>query len=236
MDRLKALVLRLLRVPADPEPPPGDPGTMRVFRASPTYFRYRLIGWGFGQIATLVGLVAGLVFLGFITDRFGGWIGIALSVAEVFAWAAFLVQIPLTLAALRLDYQLRWYMLSDRALRIREGILKTREQTMTFANIQQIAIRQGPLQRLLGIADVEVRTAGGGGSSSEEQAGDDMHRGFFRGVSDGEAIRDTIRDRVREYRAARTASAEPEADAAAPLPAARELLSEIRGLRAALDR
>ncbi len=232
--RVKSTVLRLLRVPPEPDPPVGDPGSVRVFRASPTYFRYKLIGWGLGQIGTLVGLVVGLVLLGFITERFSGWVALALAAAEVFAWVAFLAQVPFTLAALRLDYELRWYMLSDRALRIREGIFKTREQTMTFANIQQISIREGPIQRLLGIADVEVRTAGGGGSSSDEQTGDDMHRGFFRGVEDGEAIRDAIRQRVREYRDSRRGPGADDPRTAAsgsgPLTAARELLAEVRRL------
>jgi membrane protein YdbS with pleckstrin-like domain len=248
IERLKGAVLRILRVPPEPAPPTGDPGSVRVFRASPAYFRYKLIGWGLGQVGTLIGLVAGLMLLGLITDRFGGWVGLALIVAEAFAWVAFLVQVPFTFAALRLDYELRWYMLSDRALRIREGILKTRELTMTFANVQQISIRQGPVQRLLGIADVEVRTAGGGGSSSDEQAGADMHRGFFRGIQDAETIRDTVRARVQEYRGAgpaqgapvpATATAAPPADApTAPGPgslaAARELLAEVQALRQVL--
>ena len=65
------------------------------------------------------------------------------------------------LALLRLDFELRWYIVSDRACASARGSSRCREKTMTFANIQHIGIRQGPLQRLLGIADVEVRTAGG---------------------------------------------------------------------------
>jgi membrane protein YdbS with pleckstrin-like domain len=248
VERLRAVVLRTLRVPAEPEPPPGDPTTLRVFRASPAFFRLKLAAWAAAQIATLVGLVVGLLLL----DRFGwfdeGWIGMALSVAEVVAWLGFLSQIPLGLAGLRLDYEFRWYMLSDRALRIREGVVNVRERTMTFANIQQISVRQGPLQRLLGLADIEVRTAGGGGSGSENGRGDDLHRGYLKGVEDAEAIRDVIRERVRRYRD--SGLGDPGEPGGATIPsrtmdgaarggavaAARDLLEAVRALRSDAER
>ena len=246
---IRAFVLRILRVPPEPEPPPGDPETVRVFRAAPSYFRLRLGAWALAQTATLIGLVVGLLLL----DRFGwfdeGWTGVALSVAEVVAWLGFLSQVPLGLAGLRLDYELRWYMLSDRALRIREGVVNVRERTMTFANIQQIAVRQGPLQRLLGLADIEVRTAGGGGSGSEEGKADDLHRGYLRGVEDAEGIRDVIRERVRRYRDSGLGDPlEPDAaESERPRPpmgrprgtavsAALELLEEVRALRSERER
>ncbi|NIP80426.1 MAG: PH domain-containing protein [Gemmatimonadetes bacterium] len=239
-DRLRRLVLGTLRIPPEPVPPAGDPAAIRVFRAAPGYFRYRLLAWLAGQLGTLIGLVFGVIALGVIGDRVGGVVATALGALEVLAWLGYLAQIPYTLAALRLDYEMRWYMLSDRALRIREGIVSVREKTMTFANIQQIGVRQGPVQRLLGIADVEVRTAGGGSGSDED--GGSLHRGYFRGVEDAEGIRDTLRDRVRRERGAGLGDPGDEAPApsaassgsAATLAAARELLEETRTLRRAL--
>src|SRR5207249_3022813 len=76
------------------------------------------------------------------------------------------------LAVLRLDYEKRWYVVTDRSLRIREGVVKVREMTVNFANIQNISISQGPLQRILGIADLRVDTAGGGGRAANPQHGD----------------------------------------------------------------
>ena len=244
---MSRLVLRWFRVPEEPEPPAGDPASLRVFRAAPEYFRYKLLGWGIGQVGTLVGLTVGLVVGLTFLDRWlgSGLIAWAVGFFGVVAWVAFLAQIPFSYAALRLDYELRWYMLSDRALRIREGILSVREQTMTFANIQQISVRQGPLQRFVGIADVEVRSAGGG---STDESSRDMHRGFFRGVADAESVRDTILERVRAYRdaglgdgASATSGGETlTARAPVAIPgggaraAARELLDEARALRKAV--
>jgi len=109
-----------------------------------------------------------------------------------------------TLLLVRLDYEMRWYKVSDRSLRIREGVWKVREMTMTFANIQNVSISQGPLQRLFGIADLEVRSAGGGGH--QQQAGQkrlgaiDMHVARFRGVDNAEEIRTLMGERLRHYR------------------------------------
>ena len=133
----------------------------------------------------------------------------------------------------------------DRSLRIREGILTVREKTMTFANIQQTSIRQNPLQRLLGIQDVQVRTAGGGGGSTGSrhghgEVGEAMHEAYFRGVDNAEEIRTAILERVRLHRDSGLGDPdEPEPDLAPaavspPVAAAHELLAEIRALRSTL--
>ncbi len=69
---------------------------------------------------------------------------------------------PLTYAIRRLDVELHWYIVTDRSLRIRTGLVRLQETTMSFANLQQVEVKQGPLQRLLGLADVHVQSAGGG--------------------------------------------------------------------------
>jgi hypothetical protein len=92
-------------------------------------------------------------------------------------------------------------------LRIREGIRTITEQTMTFANIQNLVIRQNPLQRLLGFADLHVRTAGGGGKTNEQGgSGSDeekhrvLHLAVFRGVDNATEIRDLILERLKQIR------------------------------------
>ncbi len=67
-----------------------------------------------------------------------------------------------SLALVRLNFEKRWYIVTDRSLRVREGILNVREMTVTFANIQNISISHGPVQRAIGIAELRVDTAGGG--------------------------------------------------------------------------
>jgi uncharacterized membrane protein YdbT with pleckstrin-like domain len=128
-------------------------------------------------------------------------------------------------------------MLTDRAIRIREGIATVREKTIALANIQNIAIRQGPLQRFLGIADVEVKTAGGGGQSAEMEGGrkhgDPMHVGYFRGVDNAEEIRDLLREGVRRQRDAGLGDPDEPVDHGLA-PAIEDLLREARALRSAV--
>jgi uncharacterized membrane protein YdbT with pleckstrin-like domain len=241
-------LLRLLRVPPEPRVPVGDGGPVRVFRAGRRYYRYRLLLWGLGQVGTLVGLVGGIVGMSVLAREVGYRpVVLLMGVVEGVAVAAFLAQLPLTFAMLRLDYELRWYIVTDRSLRIREGIASVKEKTMTFANVQNITVKQGPLQRLLGIADVEVRTAGGGGGGGEgkgQATGESLHEAYFRGVDNAEEIRDVVRERVRRFRdtglgdpddvhalpPARPAPTGEHADAELAA-AAREMLAEARALR-----
>ncbi|HEX2059792.1 MAG TPA: PH domain-containing protein, partial [Thermoanaerobaculia bacterium] len=193
-------VLRIMRVPPTPAPPPGSPP--RVFRAAPNFFKLRVLRWAVTQLLAVAGLLWALQFIRWVdrtdTPQFVIWL---LQLGEVFGWIAFTFEFFFGWMLVRLDFELRWYMLSDRAIRIREGITTVREKTIALANIQNIAVRQGPLQRFLGIADVEVKTAGGGGGGSDMEAkaagAEAMHVAYFRGVDNAEEIRDLLREGVR---------------------------------------
>lgn len=236
---LAALIATILKVPPRPEPPAGSAGSLKVFNAAAGFYRYRLLGWAIGQAGTAVGLVVGLVLLSRIEIGPLVLAGGLIRVIEVLGVAGFLAQLPFSFLLIRLDYRYRWYMVTDTALRIREGLLTVREQTMTFANIQNLSIRRGPLQRFFGIADLEVRTAGGGegpGSSERRSEGTDMHVGYFRGVDNAAEIRDLIAGRMRGLRDAGLgdpdeSSRAPET-AAASAASANEMAAAARELRA----
>ncbi|MBI2949484.1 MAG: PH domain-containing protein [Verrucomicrobia bacterium] len=252
LDRLKSLVLAVCKVPPEPEPPAGSPGSVRIFRAARNFYKLSLIKWGLTQAAAVIGIIV-VVWFGFGQQVFPSraWVGGVFRVLEMFALAGLLAQMPFSYFLVRLDFEMRWYIVTDRSLRIRHGVVSVRELTMTFANIQQMTIRQGPLQRLLGIADLQVQTAGGGGSSGGESGGahghnvgESMHVGYFRGVDNAQAIRDFILERSRQHRdaglgdpddVAREHPSAVQQDSAA-LGAARALLEEARVLREALQR
>jgi hypothetical protein len=169
---------------------------------------------------------------------------------KIFSALAFLVQLPITYAVRRLDYEMRWYMVTDRSLRLRYGVWKISEATMSFANIQQVVVSQGPLQRFLGLGDVKVKSAGGGGGGGDghysHHEGDDMHTGLFHCVTNATEIRDLIVERLRRFREAGLGDPDEKPHVTAPmemsgngissaaLAAARELASEARALRVAL--
>lgn len=187
-----------------------------------------------------------------VSEHAPRWLLPVLVVGEALGVLVYLLQLPLTFAALRLDYELRWYMVTDRSLRIRSGIMTIRESTMSFANLQQVEVTQGPLQRLLGLADVRVQSAGGGGGRGDNPGKghqqESLHTGVFQGVEQAAEIRDLILDRLRQFRAAGLGDPDDHGEAAGAifppalpcgegeptLSAARVLLAEARALRQAL--
>ncbi len=201
----KALVLRAARVPPEPRAPAGSAGSIRTFRSAPNYWNYLLVTWGLRQVAGVSAVLVAHSMLVTLKPTAGGVALGGFHVVEILGLGLFLVQMPFSLAATRLNYEMRWYIVTDRSLRVREGIFGVREMTLTFANVQNIAIRQGPLQRLLGIADVVVHTAGGGSATNrhghERNApGATMHTGTLRAVDNAEQVRDLILDRLRRLR------------------------------------
>ncbi len=259
VDRLKAFVLRMMKVPPEPQPPAGSQGSVTIFRASKRFFQLNLVRWAFAQISTLIGIVVALTFLRTgafgleaILDRFPHEdlvLGL-ITAAEFFGIGLFIIQLPISFFLVVLDWEMRWYIVTDRSLRIREGVVRVKEMTMTFANVQEVSIQQGPLQRVLGISDLRVRTAGGGAASGppakqRQQEAHSLHIGYFHGVDNAGAIRDLILERLKQLRdaglgdpdQAQLETVEPELEtmSAGLLNAARGLLAEARALRQSAD-
>lgn len=329
--RSQSWLLRVLKVPPEPSPPAGAPGSLKVFRAGKNFLRLKMVGWTLAQLGAATGLVFSLYFVqevevqiqmekaraahdqseqkqeekarpqlvevkedvyetevpdalpkGWSTDedvarnvvhqvfhevapswmhemarrtpeRVLWWI----KFGELIGLAIFVVQFFWSLAAVWLDYTQRWYMVTDRSLRLRSGLLGIREATMSFANLQQVSVHQGPLQRLLKLADVHVESAGGGAGTEQEGGGESMHRSSFHAVENASEIRDLILARLQRFRQAGlgepdnenqngdaapavsesegSAEAGGELREAEVLAAARSILSEAKALRGTLQ-
>src|SRR3954466_10162373 len=197
---------RLLRIPPQPTPPPGDDSTTRVFRAAPNFYKYLLAIWALQSFTTvLFGLAAVLIPAGVLVSQAshrGGNLKSVVLLIPMFFGAVLLAGLIFRLAILKLDFEKRWYLVTDRSLRIREGVLNVREMTVTFANIQNISISQGPIQRALGISDLVVETAGGGGAASNQhgQAGQNLHTAAFRGIDNAPEVRQLIEARLKKLK------------------------------------
>ena len=189
----------LLQIPPAPGAPPGDESSTRVFRASPRFYLYRLVGWFIARVIASLVILSGAAAV-FMTMRNTGWIGSMVIFLEIFALAMFVAQTLISYAALRLDYEKRWYLVTDHSLRIREGVVNVSEMTITFANIQNISISQGPIERLFGISNLRVDTAGGAGHGAGNQGGRTLHTAFFQGVDNSEQIRELMQSRLRELK------------------------------------
>jgi membrane protein YdbS with pleckstrin-like domain len=233
LNALERLLLDLFKVPEAPQPPDGSPDSIRVFRAGWNYYLWSMIVSGIGVLIAGIGVVSVSLPLVITVRRASQWGELAAVAALVLIWGAYIVTTAVVVISRRLDYGLRWYIVTDRSLRIRSGIFAISELTMTYSNVQEIRVTSGPLQLLLGIADVEVHAAGGGGQREQGHGG---HVGRFRGVTHAKDIRELIVDRLRQYRD----SGLGEATHIAPSPqvsdlaAAKSVLAEASALRAAL--
>lgn len=236
MNALKTQLLIWLKVPPEPEAPAGSPGSVKVFRAAPNFFKLKLLLWALRQLSGIIGII---IFV-LVWSKTGGRrapdeVNLIFGIIELLGVIGFVVQLPISYLLVRLDYELRWYIVTDRSLRIRSGVLSVRETTLTFANIQQIAVGQGPLQRWLGIYDLEVTTAGGGAGGSgphgQSSQGESMHRGFFHGIDNAPEVRELIVDRLRRFRDAGLGDPDevPHAETVDE-PGERELQNAARGL------
>ncbi len=161
-------------------------------------------------------------FLRYLKLKF--WVVFAvLAAALLFTWAAILLASPLAgllLAlpvgllliggaavawlAIHLQFDTTWYVVSGRSLRIRRGIWTIHETTITFENVQNVTVHQGPIERLFGIANVRVDTAGGGSAAGKHQGVDTTggHRGIIEGIGHAHKVRDLILARLRRTRTA----------------------------------
>lgn len=238
---LKRFTAWLLQAPTEPpEAPAGSEASTRVFRASPRYLTYRLLGLYLGLGTTLLG-VGGMALVITLAPRakdrailLGMLALVALPILFSMAFSYFTT---------RLDYELRYYILTDRSLRIREGAWIVREITLTHANIQNVSISRGPLQRYLGIADLRIQTAGGGSMATQGGAHGNLggHQAMLAGLEDVEAVRDQIQAYLNKTRDAGLGDDDDDEDATpsrgwspAALNALREVAHEAQALRSAV--
>jgi membrane protein YdbS with pleckstrin-like domain len=217
---LRSLLLRVLSAPTEPpDPPAGSPDSVEVFRASKRLLTVRLIGltiaMSFVVLPMLPAFVIGLASEEPLAAVGSGLVLASLLGLSVFRW--FLV---------RLDWDMRYYIVTDRSLRIRQGALIIRESTFTFANVQNVSVHQGPIDRLVGISNVRIDTAGGGGAAQGQHAGG--HQGVLVGIDNAPVVRDRILALLRAYRDAGLGDSDDKGGSKTLSPKHTELLRQIR--------
>jgi len=200
------------------------------------FLTYLRVGFSLVAALLLAASLVGVVFA-FFEDAVAG-LGVA-------AGVALLVLTPLLLVwiAIHLRYDTTWFVLTDRSLRVRRGVWVIREMTITFENVQNVRISQGPVERLFGIKRLKIDTAGsGGGSEGGGEGANDARSCILEGLADAERVRDLIMTRVRASRSAglgdesdHTPDAEPARArlTAAQIDALRAIRDEAQSLSAA---
>jgi membrane protein YdbS with pleckstrin-like domain len=181
-----------LQVPeGPPEAPPGRSEWTRTFRPDPAYLRYLKLG-----------AVVFSVFLGFVivfivamamAATEGHPVGLLLGGLVLLLGVGL---IGLNLLGIRLSYDATWYVMTDEAVRNRRGLWVLKENTVSFDNVQNLSVRQGPLQRYFGIEDLVIETAASGGATSNDQTAQAQSLQIV-GVRNASELRDRIAQRMR---------------------------------------
>jgi membrane protein YdbS with pleckstrin-like domain len=238
------VIRKILRLPTgDPPLPDGDPDSVIVWKPGPGYLRYRLslfFATGAPALLMLIGfLSAGAI--GMMAELQGDapaivlafiGLGLALVVTRILGGAAFGIY------RIRLELDMLRYILTDEAVRLRRGVMEIEEITLSLANIQNVKMSQSFWQRLFGVSDLVVETAGGG---TGEVGG---HVGRILGVSEPEVLREAILERARAFKGSGlgqvtrrvSAPSAPTGGLSSPAAAAllQEIVADLRAIR--LDR
>jgi len=232
-DVAKETVLRLFRAPIDPpDAPSGDHADVRVMRASPKLLAYNMLWLRVGAVALALFVIGAGVTAIFVLP--------ALIVAAV----VLLFFGPLLFVryfCVRVDYELRYYVLTDRSVRVRQGAWLVEEKTITYANVQNVRVEQGPLQRMFGFSSVRIDTAGGGMVQAGNHAMAQPHGVTLSGIEDAAAMRDSILEAVRRRTDAGLGDGDERAASVdggwspARIAALRDVAAGARALREAAD-
>jgi membrane protein YdbS with pleckstrin-like domain len=191
-----AVLVGWFRVPKDPPTLPVQPGgVIETFGPAPNFLRYMKLWFWLGLLPVDIGIFIAWVALLVAMP----WAGVLLALPALFLAVAPDVVVYI---ALHLRYDTTRYVMTDRSLRIRRGIWVIKEVTITFENVQNVEVRQGPVQRYFGIANVIIETAGGGGGEAKQQGFQSGHQGLIEGISDASRVRELIIGRLRESRTA----------------------------------
>ena len=150
-------------------------------------------------------------------------------------WLRSLVFPPFSLIALPFlyfRYHTMRYRFDDEGVSMSWGILFRREVSLSYGRIQDIHVTSGIFQRWLGLADLHIQTASG--SSAAEMT--------IEGLLEFKAVRDFLYSRMRGVRKSASSGSTEAASASVAgsspeiVAALREVTSELRATRAALEK
>jgi membrane protein YdbS with pleckstrin-like domain len=183
------------RVPAEAPTLPARRGeSAESFKPDLAFVRYLKL-W-FWIVLAIIDLA---ILAGWIAITVVSWpVGLALApVALVVA----VVPDVIAYVAIHLRYDTTWYVMTDRSLRIRRGVWIIQEMTITYQNVQNMRITQGPVERHFGIARLTVETAGASADPHQGRGGIG-NRAMIEGVRDPQRLRERILDRLKRSRGA----------------------------------
>lgn len=178
---LKPLFVPLLKLKLEPPHLPEGSALVRSLKPSEAWFTWRALTAMFGLLGQVIG--TGVAALAAVT-QVEGW-GVVIALVLLLLEAGLL---GFTLVAVRVDYELRHFLVGDRSLRVSEGAIVQREVTLSYANVQNLEVTQGPIERLFGFQNLTVTTAG----ADQTPGALNSHSVTLVGLDDAESVRSLI--------------------------------------------
>ncbi|MDP3502684.1 MAG: PH domain-containing protein [Myxococcales bacterium] len=177
----RPLYVPLLKLKTEPPHLPEGSALVRSLKPSEAWFTWRALTAMFGLLPQVIGTGVGVIALIAKLGALGWALAALLVLFEV-------VVVSFTLVATRVDYELRFFLVGDRSLRVSEGAIVRREVTLSYANVQNLEVTQGPLERLFGFQNLTVTTAG----ADQTEGLENSHSVTLVGLDDAEAVRTLI--------------------------------------------
>jgi membrane protein YdbS with pleckstrin-like domain len=189
MPGFAAPLMRLLSLKTDPPHLPEGVALVRHLKPAPPWLGLRYAYVLLRSIPTLFGFSFAMLVTAAKAPK-------PFFVALLVVVAVSVVGVAFALVTARIDFELRHYLVGDRSLRVSEGAWVRREVTLSYANVQNLEVLQGPLERAFGIKSLMVSTAGG-----EQVAGrPSSHQVVLAGIADADAVRALVLDMVKQQR------------------------------------
>jgi len=218
---LKPLFLPLLKLDLTAPHLPEGSSLVRSLKPSEQWLAYRYLQTLFGFLNQFIGV--GIAVIAAVAKLRGWGLVIALG---IFAIEAFLI--GLALVVTRVDFELRHYLVGDRSLRVAQGAWTREEVTLSYANVQNIEVNQGPLERLFGFKSLTISTAGADTTPGKENS----HLVTLVGLQDADEVRALILGMLKHQRD--SGLGEPGAQVQSGSPLLLSRLNEIRAAAVAL--
>lgn len=163
-------------------PPPAAPAARRTAPA----------GIALSMLATLRASIVGVVAFAFGLREVGPIPALAIGIALMLVISAVIAVV---------GWRRQTYTVGADEIRVDSGIFSRTARVVPYARIQDVGLEQGPLARVLGLAEVSFDTGAGGS--------DELALAYLT-VAEGEALRDLVRARRQASAAAPAATDMPD--------------------------
>lgn len=186
---LTPLFLPLLKLELGPPHLPEGTSLVRSLKPSERWLAYRYLQTLFRFLNQFIGVGIAVIAVMAKLKDWGVVVAITMVVFQGFA-------IGLALVTTRVDFELRHYLVGDRSLRVVQGAWKREEATLSYANVQNIEVTQGPLERFFGFKSLIISTAGADTTPGAENS----HLVTLVGLEEADDVRALILNMLRGQR------------------------------------